>query len=490
MLNPEQTIHTVALRCQIQLEVTRRKYTAEDQERLLDLFGEPSRWGQTLRSLLWTHANLVVPSFTGKHAGGSSRALHIRFQCSCHQVFRRAWRRRSSGLCAIQRHGFLCSPEGGLQVAPISWDKEARFKLPVKVWREMMESYYPNSAWLCLHKDAFDRLYQYKVRHGIPTWEEALESIIPVRRDGDLMNLAAVEQIAKAVLYEGYMLYPYRPSSVKNQQRWNFGVLCPRSYSEAQKGSEAWTMQTECLVEGSSTTGTRSAGSVSAIGRPRRRGTQNAVSDLPASDTCPEFRLVERLALNGRVYQPWQEAIEREVILPVYKWKRWLQAGLLIFSFPAEKQFEYLRDDDGTDVGVIVRERSDRFAARSRSWSERVGDGIFKISVRDSQYALPFEVGSSSRDDALLRSWSLPTPFSACKMANSSRCSLLPNTSRTCRDLQEYWNLAGAGRRRRAVRHHAVLANHSLRLSPDRSGKRRQICSMEPRLTKSSRSAS
>ena len=69
------------------------------------------------------------------------------------------------------------------------------------------------------------------------------------------MNLGAVEQIAKAVLYEGYMLYPYRPSSVKNQQRWNFGVLCPLSYSEAQNGSEAWTMQTECLVEGSSMTG-------------------------------------------------------------------------------------------------------------------------------------------------------------------------------------------------------------------------------------------
>ncbi len=68
------------------------------------------------------------------------------------------------------------------------------------------------------------------------------------------MNLATVEKIAKAVLYEGYMLYPYRPSSVKNQQRWNFGVLYPQSYSEMQDGSDAWTMQTECLVEGSSLT--------------------------------------------------------------------------------------------------------------------------------------------------------------------------------------------------------------------------------------------
>src|SRR4029077_6988827 len=69
------------------------------------------------------------------------------------------------------------------------------------------------------------------------------------------MNLARVDKIAKAVLYEGYMLYPYRPSSVKNQQRWNFGVLFPHSYSHAQSGSEAWTMQTECLVEANSLTG-------------------------------------------------------------------------------------------------------------------------------------------------------------------------------------------------------------------------------------------
>ncbi len=66
------------------------------------------------------------------------------------------------------------------------------------------------------------------------------------------MNLNAVAQIARATLYEGYMLYPYRASSVKNQQRFNFGVLYPRSYSEAQAGTDAWTMQTECLLLGGS----------------------------------------------------------------------------------------------------------------------------------------------------------------------------------------------------------------------------------------------
>ena len=64
------------------------------------------------------------------------------------------------------------------------------------------------------------------------------------------MNTAAADRIAKAVLYEGYMLYPYRPSAVKNQQRFNFGVVYPQAFSEAQKGTDPWTMQAECLVQG------------------------------------------------------------------------------------------------------------------------------------------------------------------------------------------------------------------------------------------------
>ena len=61
-----ELIHAVVLRCQIQIETTRRKYTEEDQRQLRDLFGEPQRWGQTLRSTLWTHAQVVVPSFLGE----------------------------------------------------------------------------------------------------------------------------------------------------------------------------------------------------------------------------------------------------------------------------------------------------------------------------------------------------------------------------------------------------------------------------------------
>jgi hypothetical protein len=62
------------------------------------------------------------------------------------------------------------------------------------------------------------------------------------------MNTKLVEDIASAVLYEGYLLYPYRASAIKNQQRWNFGVLYPRCFAEQQTGADAWKMQTECLV--------------------------------------------------------------------------------------------------------------------------------------------------------------------------------------------------------------------------------------------------
>jgi len=174
----EEAIHTVALRCQIQIEVTRRRYTAQEQEQLLDLFGAPERWSQTLRSLLWSHSSIIVPAF--------QESTLVDIPVSCSFDFNVAATKYFHGLTdgdiplCVMFSGtvFYADPGGSLQVAPISWDKEARFKFPVRVWQQMMDSYYPNSAWLSLRKDVFERLYQYKVRNGIPTWEQALEAVL------------------------------------------------------------------------------------------------------------------------------------------------------------------------------------------------------------------------------------------------------------------------------------------------------------------------
>lgn len=170
-----EIVHTIALRAQIQIEATRRKYDSDEQKSLLDLFGEPDRWGLTLRSMLWTHASVVVPRFSGSVLTDMPVPCTFDFNIAATKYFH-GLTNGDLPLC-FQFSGtvFYQGPDGPLQVAPISWDKEAKFRLPVKAWKDLMDMYYPNSAWLALQKETFEKLYRYKVRHGIPTWEETVE---------------------------------------------------------------------------------------------------------------------------------------------------------------------------------------------------------------------------------------------------------------------------------------------------------------------------
>jgi hypothetical protein len=174
-----ETVHNVVLRCQIQIEVTRRQYQPEEEARLRDLFGEPERWGQTLRAMLWTHASVVVPPFTGEATLELPVACTYDFNVAATKYFYALEGGDIPLDFLFSGSVFYEDGEGALQVVPISWSLEARFRLPVKTWQQLMETYYPNLAWIQLRRDVFDRLYQYKVRHGIPTWEEAVERILP-----------------------------------------------------------------------------------------------------------------------------------------------------------------------------------------------------------------------------------------------------------------------------------------------------------------------
>jgi len=179
----EEVIHAGVLRAQIQLEVARRAYSAGEQGRLRDLFGTPDRWGQTLRSLLWTHANLMVPRFVG----GTIAELYVPCTFDFNVAATKYFHGLSSGdlpLC-FQFSGtvFYEDKDGALQVSPIPWDKEAKFRLPLKVWKDLMDEHYPNSAWLALRRDTFERLYEFKTREGIPTWEDAIERALASVRE-------------------------------------------------------------------------------------------------------------------------------------------------------------------------------------------------------------------------------------------------------------------------------------------------------------------
>ena len=176
--DPAETIHSVALRCQIQIEVTRRRYTAAEQQKLLDLFGEPDRWSQTLRNLLWTHVNVNVPPFQGSTLVDVPVPCTFDFNVGATKYFHGLGDGQVPLCLMFSGTVFYAQPGEAMQVSLISWEKEARFSMPVKVWRDMMDAYYPNTAWLCLRRDIFERVYEYKVKHGIPTWEQALEHML------------------------------------------------------------------------------------------------------------------------------------------------------------------------------------------------------------------------------------------------------------------------------------------------------------------------
>lgn len=175
---PAQVIHTVVLRAQIQIESTRRHYSPAEQEKLVDLFGDPDRWSLTLKTMLWTHAIVVLPGFTGESLADLPVPCTFDFNVAATKYFHALQDGDLPLIFLFSGTVFYQDETGTMQVAPISWDKEAKFRLPVRTWHDLIESYYPNSAWLSLRKDVFDRLYQYKVRCGIPTWEQTVERVL------------------------------------------------------------------------------------------------------------------------------------------------------------------------------------------------------------------------------------------------------------------------------------------------------------------------
>ena len=130
--------------------------------------------------MLWTHASVVIPGFTGATTSDLQVLCTFDFNIAATKFFHGV----SDGDIPLNflfsGTVFYASAESALQVAPISWDKESRFRLPAAAWRTMMDEYYPKTAWLALHRDVFDRVYEYKVRHGIPTWEAALERLLEI----------------------------------------------------------------------------------------------------------------------------------------------------------------------------------------------------------------------------------------------------------------------------------------------------------------------
>jgi hypothetical protein len=171
-------IHAVVLRCQIRIEPARRRYADSEKARLFDLFGTPDRWGQTLRPMLWTHVGAVVPAMAGSCLVDLPAPCSFDFELAATKYFD-ALGGGEIPLCFLFSGTIFYEADGGAwQVAPISWEKEADFRLPAATWRSLMALHHPDGAPLILRKDVFDRLARYRSRRGLVTWEQAIERLL------------------------------------------------------------------------------------------------------------------------------------------------------------------------------------------------------------------------------------------------------------------------------------------------------------------------
>lgn len=172
-------VRSILLDTQLQIAARRRPYGEAAQARLVELFGTPDRWSTTLRTLLWARTTQVVPPFT------DSTTIELTVPCTYDLEVNSA-----NYLSALDDGEvpleflfggavFYAGEGGMLQTTRIGWDREAEYRLPISLWKEAMERHFPQTAWLRVGHEAFDRLRVYKGRHGLTSWDAVLAELLP-----------------------------------------------------------------------------------------------------------------------------------------------------------------------------------------------------------------------------------------------------------------------------------------------------------------------
>lgn len=171
-------IHFIALSVLITIEPGMRAYDDETRAQLVELFGEPERWGSTTGSFRWTQVDTVVNAFTGRGGFKVPVACTYDQEISATKYFGGI----DEGVYPLRFHfngtTYYEGPEGRLQMLPLAWDRSARFELPVSIWREMIGSHYPRGGWLRLGEETLRELGRHKAATGAPTMDACVRGLL------------------------------------------------------------------------------------------------------------------------------------------------------------------------------------------------------------------------------------------------------------------------------------------------------------------------
>lgn len=169
-------IDTIALKAQIQIDPRKRKYTPSEERKLVELFGETHRWGETLRAVHWTYASIMVPPFAGTTEVDIPIPCTYDFEIASSKYFD-ALEDGEVPLLLLFSGMMFPKAEQGFSAEMVPWDLECSYRMAARLWRDTMNQYFPNQAWIRIDKETFDQLYRFKIRYGFLSWEQTLAKL-------------------------------------------------------------------------------------------------------------------------------------------------------------------------------------------------------------------------------------------------------------------------------------------------------------------------
>jgi hypothetical protein len=172
-----ERVHALALRAQIRIEPQRRRYDDTEERALLDLFGDRSRFAETLRPFAWLHASTVAQGFTG------STEIELPLPCTYDfevsgTTYLHALRDGEIPLLFLFSGTVFTRGTTGFSVTQVPWDREARYRLPVGVWRDLMETWFPGTEWVRMRRETVEALAHYRHVRGLTTWDDAVTTLL------------------------------------------------------------------------------------------------------------------------------------------------------------------------------------------------------------------------------------------------------------------------------------------------------------------------
>ena len=170
-------VHAIALRGQIRIEPHRRRYSAAEAQRLHDLFGDPSRWAETVKPIQLATVTTMVPAFTA--------VTEVDLPVPCSYDLEVASARYLQGLddgtiplLLLFSGTVFVATEEGYSVELVPWSAEASYRMPVRVWRDLVDMHFPGRAWLSCSRDTLDALSAFKAQRALPTWDATLAALM------------------------------------------------------------------------------------------------------------------------------------------------------------------------------------------------------------------------------------------------------------------------------------------------------------------------